>query len=47
MSSHTPSLGELIDFTANESSKEFLGECVVHDIACYNVSSKEATETAS
>lgn len=32
---HTPSLGELVDFTANESSKEFLGEGVVHDIACY------------
>ena len=32
---HTPSLGELVDFAANESSKEFLGEGVVHDIACY------------
>ena len=44
---HTPSLGELVDFTANESSKEFLGEGVVHDVACYNVRSKEATKTAS
>ena len=42
----TPSLGELVDFTSNESSKEFLGEGVVYDITCYNVRSREATDTA-
>lgn len=38
MALYTLGLGKLVNFTTNESSKEFLGEGVFHDFAWYDVS---------